>query len=222
MPGTVRSTSSTVPCLILTAKPQSGPWYHLHITDQETEVHGGEGAHPGSQLSSSGSESNPDSSDSTASCTMLPFIHISTQEIFTYWLIRNLSTLMPPRLFLCMSICVSQMPTLLNNISIIPTNNLSSGDGDLQTANSPEGEWELGLFKCFLRSGSSSMPHCSICIFCCWACGERSSCPIMENYPCPGTLSLAAGFLLSQRKLADRHWWYLRIDACQVVLLLWQ
>lgn len=233
MPETVSSTLSTLACLILTAKPQSGPCYHLHITDQETEAHGGERAHSGSQLSRSGSESTPDSSDSTASplncCTMLPFIHISTQEIFTYWLIGSLSTLMLPRLLLCVAVCDPQLPILLNNISIIPSNNFASGDGDLQTANCPEGGWKLkiGAVQMFLRSGSCSVPHCGRCIFsCCWACGERAILPDYREWSRPWDPESGCWALSlppqPQNQRANRHWWHLRIDAYWVGLMLWQ
>ena len=125
---------------------------------------GGSGTSPRSQLASTRiKDSNPDPSDSRAGPfnrrTPLPFIHISTQEIFTYRLIGSLCALMLPRWSPCMSVCFSQTATLLKNILIVLCNNLSSGDGDLQTANCLGGGRELGPFRyLFSRSGSSYMP----------------------------------------------------------------
>lgn len=130
--------------LILTPGPLGGHLHHAHVTHKETDMHGGSGSCPRSPLASSISKiQTPDPSDCTAgplnSCTWPPFSHISTQEIFTYRLIGSLRTLMLPRLSPCMSACFSQMATLLKNILIILCNNLSSGDGDLQTADCLEG-----------------------------------------------------------------------------------
>ena len=163
---------------------------------------------------------------------MLPLIHISTQEIFTYWLIGSLWTWMLPRLSLCMSVCFSQMPALLKNILIIPCNNLSSGGGDLQTANWPEAGWKLGCWNIFFFKGVGVLkcpPHL-IAHVSSPAAGHAWEGAILPDY---GSWSGALGpwvWLLGsfpplpqpQSQLADGRWQYLRITACQVVLMLWQ
>lgn len=162
---------------------------------------------------------------------MLHFIHISTQEIFTYWLIGSLWALTLPRLSLCMSVCFSQMAAPRKNIFIIPCDNLSSGRGDLQTANWPEGGWKLGLFKYlfFLKEweflnapivGPVSSP----------AAGRVWKGTILPDYgrwsgglgPWVWLLGSFPPLSQPQIQLADGRWQYLRIEACQVVLMSWQ
>lgn len=130
---------------------------------------------------------------------------------------------MLPRWSPCMSVCFSQTATLLKNILIVLCNNLSSGDGDLQTANCLGGGRELGPFRyLFSRSGSSYMPPRSPCVFpCCrgmWGKGHSARSWGMTWVLGPPGVWLPGSFppLPQPRsQLADRRQ-YVRIDACQV------